>query len=527
LQEILRNRFYEGKQRVTVARPYVSAPSAWKTLWKSIDWQIVYEKVHRQQVGIAKAAQEGRWGKVNSLQGILVRSRCARLLAVRRVTTNKGKRTPGVDGVLWNTPRKKIEAAMSLSPNGYKPSPLKRTYVPKKNGKRRPLGIPTMKDRAVQALFKMALEPVAETLADRNSYGFRPRRSTADALSQCFIVLAKKDSPTWIWEADIEACFDNISHDWMLENIPMDKGILRKWLKAGYIEGNVLYPTEKGTPQGGLISPVLANMVLDGLEETARNAVPKRIVRRSTRSKVHVIRYADDFLITAHSRELLEEKIIPAVVAFLKERGLNISAEKSKITDIKTGFKFLGASIRKYGTAGKFLIRPSKDNLLSFIEETREYIRSHLWLKTEHLIHQLNSRIRGWTNYFRPLCSSRAFRKLDSEIFNALWIWARRRHDSKGHRWVAKRYFHTHRKGLWVFFAPSKDKAGRPCRLKLVKASCTTIRRHVKIRAGANVFNPDHADYFAVRRQDQRRARQADYKRRKQWEREEAWEHAA
>ena len=497
---------------MTMAMPDVSAPPGWRTDWTSIDWKIVRAKVMRLQVRIAEAVREERWGTVGVLQRILVRSRLARLLAVRRVTTNKGKRTPGVDGVIWNTPRKKMRAASELNRRGYNPLPLRRTYVPKRSGKRRPLGIPTFKDRAMQALYKLALEPVAETLADRNSYGFRLSRSTADALGQCFILLAKMVSPAWIWEADIAACFDNFDHDWMLKNIPMDKSMLRKWLKAGYMESGTLYPTEKGTPQGGLISPVLANMVLDGLEDVSRNAVPDRVKRRSTRSKINVVRYADDSITTAHSKELLEDRVIPAVVHFLDERGLKISEEKSKITHITEGFEFLGAHIRKYGK-GKFLMKPSKANVQDFLEGIRSYIRDHPCMKTAHLIHQLNSRIRGWANYFRPLVSSRTFRYVDSCFITFLWRWARRRHRRKGARWVHSRYFRELPDGSRPFSATTRATTGQRRNVVLLHASSLTIRRHVKVQSEANPFDPKYDEYYRERKARQRRDRRQDFRR--------------
>ena len=228
---------------------------------------------------------------------------------------------------------------------------MQRWGVPKKNGKRRPLGIPTQRDRAMQALHLLGLEPVAETQADRNAYGFRPKRSTADAIGRCFTVLARKPGAQWILEGDIKACFDRISHSWLLDHIPMDKRVLRKWLAAGYMEEGILYPTEAGTPQGGIASPSLANMALDGLEEVAVKAVPRG-------QKVHVVKYADDFIITGASKEVLEEKVKPAVETFLWERGMELSVEKTHITHINDGFDFLGFNVRKY--AGKLLIKPAK-----------------------------------------------------------------------------------------------------------------------------------------------------------------------
>lgn len=273
-------------------RPAVGAPPDGVEDWNSIDWKTTIQAVERLQVRIAKATREQRWGVVRSLQRILVRSLPAKRLAVRRVTSNRGKSTPGIDGVVWNTPRRKMQAVESLTRRGYQPMPLRRVYIPKSNGRRRPLGMPTMKDRAMQALHLLALEPVAETLADPNSYGFRRMRSIKDAHAQCFIALAKRNAAQWVFDADIEACFDHINHEWLLDHVPMDKSILRKWLKAGYMEGSALHATEEGTPQGGIISPVLCNLALDGLEKCASTAV--RRGKKTSRPRVNVIRYADD-----------------------------------------------------------------------------------------------------------------------------------------------------------------------------------------------------------------------------------------
>ena len=280
------------EQKEALVRPDAGAIPTWLKSWDSIQWNQLRRQVRRLQVRIAKAAKEERWGKVAFLQHVLTRSIAARLLAVFRVASNKGKRTPGIDKVIWRSSRQKMQAVWSLNRRGYKPQPLRRIYIPKRNGKRRPLGIPTMRDRAMQALYLQALEPVAETRADPNSYGFRPRRSIADALGQCFIALAKENSPRVILEGDIQSCFDQISHEWMLDNIPMDRKILEKWLKTGYMEGGRLYPTEEGTPQGGVISPVLANLVLDGLETVALQADSHR--QGNFRPKINVVRYADD-----------------------------------------------------------------------------------------------------------------------------------------------------------------------------------------------------------------------------------------
>ena len=258
------------------------APSHVELVWLRTEWHHIEKDVRRLQVRIAKATQEGRWGKVKALQHLLTRSYYGKMLAVKRVTENRGKRTPGIDGKIWSTPAAKLKGALALRHRGYQPQPLRRIYIPKSNGKKRPLGIPTMRDRAMQSLWKLALEPVAETQADPNSYGFRPERSAADAIAHCFNALAKRTSATWVLEGDIRGCFDNISHDWLLRNITMDKVVLRKWLEAGYVEKGTLFATEAGTPQGGIISPVLANLTLDGLEQAVNISVsPKDTPRRS------------------------------------------------------------------------------------------------------------------------------------------------------------------------------------------------------------------------------------------------------
>ncbi len=284
---------------MTATKRSAGAPTSKYRKWNSINWKEVNIFVRRLQMRISKAVKEKKYGKVQSLQWLLTKSYYAKLLAVKRVTSNKGKRTAGVDGVKWSTSKDKIKAVITLKRKGYNPKPLRRIYIPKRNGKKRPLSIPSMTDRAMQALYKFALEPIAETNADPNSYGFRQYRRCADAIGQCYISLAKRYSPVWILEADIKACFDEISHPWMLDNIPMDKVILRKWLKCGFEEGGNLYPSGKGTPQGGVASPTLANMVLDGLEAAIKASAPKRVHGR-IRSKINVIRYADDCVPRAH-----------------------------------------------------------------------------------------------------------------------------------------------------------------------------------------------------------------------------------
>jgi RNA-directed DNA polymerase len=465
------------------------------TDWHAIDWQNVNHQVRRLQARIVKATKEKRWGKVKALQRLLTHSFSGKALAVRRVTENQGKNTPGVDKVTWNTPHKKINAIYSLRQRDYHPQPLRRIYIPKKNGKRRPLGIPVMKCRSMQALYLLALDPVAETLADPNSYGFRPGRSTADAIEQCFKVLGKRASPQWILEGDIKGCFDAISHAWLLTHIPMEKAMLKKWLKAGYMEQHILHPTEAGTPQGGTISPVLANMTLDGLERIV-NEIARPTTRKGRNAKLHLIRYADDFLISSSSKELLEQEVKPAVETFLRERGLTLSPEKTLITHIEDGFDFLGQHVRKYktGKRHKLLIKPAKKNVAAFLEKVRDLVKANKPLPAGKLIAKLNPIIRGWVNYHRHVVSKKAFSSVDEAIYHTLKRWINRRHPHKSDAWKAKKYFKTCGGDNWVFFGKEGEQTWH-----LTRADNVPITRHVKIRGEANPYDPEWESYFEKR----------------------------
>lgn len=473
--------------------------------WNAINWTKAEDYVKKLQKRIVKAQKAGHYHKVQTLQWLLTHSFYAKALAVKRVTSNQGKKTPGVDHELWLTPQAKLNAINSLKRRGYKPSPLRRIYIPKKNGKMRPLSIPTMKDRAMQTLYNYALQPIAETTADPNSYGFRVSRGTHDAIEQCFTDLNKGKSPKWILEGDIKGCFDHISHDWLMRNIPMDKVMLAKWLKSGFVEMRKLFPTVEGTPQGGTISPTLMNMTLDGLERKLRESFPvrKKINGKTHFYEVNFVRYADDFIITGESRELLQEKVLPIVRDFMHERGLQLSEEKTVITHIDEGFNFLGQNIRKYN--GKLLIKPSKSSIKTFLAKVRKIIKDSKQATQEQLIRRLNPVIRGWVNYHRFVVSSEVFGFVDYQIFKCLWQWAKRRHNHKAHGWVAKKYWHHIKNRVWTFAAvlnPGNSMVSANY-LPLVYATNTKIIRFHKIVAEANPFDDRWSGYYEEREGEQ------------------------
>jgi len=447
--------------------------------WHSIDWSKVNRNVRRLQVRIAKAWREGKRRLARALQFILTRSLCGKALAVRRVTENKGKRTPGVDGEIWDTPEKKAKGIQSLRRKGYRAKPLRRVYIPKSKTKKRPLGIPIMRDRAMQALHKLAVDPIAEQTADPNSYGFREGRCTADAMEQIFNCLRHPKAAIYVLEADIKGCFDHIQHKWLMEHVPMDKGILNQWLKAGFIDRNIFHPTEEGTPQGGICSPVLANLALDGLEASIWADLSKTTMEKN---KLHFVRYADDFIETASSREFLEQTSIPRIREHLKERGLELSEEKTMITKVQEGFDFLGQNVRKYRD-GKLIIKPSEKSVKTFLSRIREIIHKSPQTKPAHLLFRINPIIRGWVSYHKHVVSKRIFQRLDYEITKSLWRWARRRHPHKTAKWVKSKYFYLNEQGRdWCFFG---RKDGRE--VNLFRASSVAIQRHVKIKGEANL----------------------------------------
>ncbi len=469
--------------------------------WHGINWAACQRRVRSLQRRIVQAVQAGAWRKVKRLSYRLVGSFAARALAVKRVTENQGKKTPGMDGELWDTPEKKVAGVERIGQwRGYRPVPLKRIYIPKKNGKRRPLSIPALVDRARQSLWLQALQPIAETQADHNSYGFRPKRRCADAIDQCFKVLRLKNSATWILEGDIEGFFDHIRFSWLETHIPMNRRVLSKWLRSGFIERGTLYPTDAGVPQGGTISPAISNQVLDGLEAVIHGSARYRRVHR-----INYIRWADDFIVTAKSREILEEVILPRINAFLAERGVRLSPRKTLITPIEQGFDFLGQTIRKYprpnGKPAKLQITPSKASLDAVKAKIKALCKQAAGAPPGQLIDKLNPVLRGWANYHRHVICGEAFGQLDNYVWRRMYRWAKRRHPNKTGRWIAERYF-PHRKGeSWRFTDPKTGK-------QLIRVQETVkAQRHLKIKGEANPFDREWDEYF--QRRDRQLALQA------------------
>ena len=365
----------------------------------------------------------------------------------------------------------------------------------------RPLGIPTMRDRAMQALHLLALDPVLETVSDPNSYGFRKNRCTADAMSQIFLQTCRKVSAEWVLDADIEGFFDNINHDWMINNICMDKSILRKWLKAGVVDRKQLLATTAGTPQGGIISPALANWTLNGLEtELIAHLGAKFGKSKIPKLKIGIVRYADDFVVTGASKELLETEVRPWVETFLAQRGLRLSTAKTKIVHIDEGFDFLGWNFRKY--SGKLLIKPSKKNVNTFYEKLRNVVSDNLGAKQVNLIGLLNPMLRGWSQYHSPVVAKETFSRLESLLFWRLMRWAKRRHPTKNADWIRRKYWRAVENRNWVFAADTLTKDGNKGVMEMYSLGSTPIERHKKIKGVYNPYDPELEQYGETLRQE-------------------------
>jgi RNA-directed DNA polymerase len=483
--------------------------------WSDVDWAATKAAVRRIQDRIFRAARAGDGAKVKNLQKLLVRSRSAKMLAIRQVTQqNAGRHTPGIDGVVCKTPKDRVTLLESgLELKGYKPKPVRRVYIPKANGKLRPLGIPTVKDRVMQAVVKLALEPEWEPRFEANSYGFRPGRCTMDAIEAISMALGKKGSSRWILDADISGCFDNIAHGPLLAKLPTFTRTIEGWLKAGSIELGDWRESGAGTPQGGIASPLLANIALDGLERlfeaTTKTGKPIKPSRKKGSNRgVILIRYADDFVVVAPSKEALEEYVIPKVEAFLAERGLSLSQEKTRVTTIDDGFSFLGFKARKFRD-GKLLIRPDKAKVLAHLRAIKTYLDANKQTPAGAVVRELTPVIRGWSTYYRHACSAETFSYADHRIWRMLWQWAKRRHPKKSAAWVKVRYFRRTKTRGWNF-----ADAVVPGAFMLPRYYDTKITCHTKVKGTASPLDPDARPYWEARRRERLEAR--TYSKRRQ-----------
>ena len=472
--------------------------------WNLVDWKKANEQVNNLRKRIYRACAEGDIKKVRNLQKLMIKSTANKLLAIRRVTQiNRGKRTPGIDKIIVDSDVKRWDIFNKLSDMSTPEStPIKRVYISKKNGKLRPLGLPTIIDRCRQALVKSALEPYWEAIFESSSYGFRPGRSAHDAIERIFSIANPRCKRVWVLDADIKGAFDNIDHKYLLSRIGgfPAKNWIAKWLTSGVMEQNQLQATISGTPQGGIISPLLANIAFHGMEDVLGITHHEKGGVK-TESEYNLVKYADDFVVFSKSEDTIN-KAKSLIVTWLKERGLELSEEKTKISNIKEGFDFLGFNIRQYETAYKkrkkvLLIKPSKSSVLSFKKQMTIEWKKMLGEKTENIIHKLNPKIIGWANYFCIGTSKETFSKLDHWMYIRQKRYAERRHLKEGQRCLKNRYWGTikGRSDQWVFMDKKADRE-----TYMWKLSWTKIRRHIIVKNQASPDNPKYSKYWEVRR---------------------------
>lgn len=373
--------------------------------WEEIDFAKAKKHIIRLQKRIAVEYSRSRFDVVEALQHKMIHSFYAKAYAVKTVTSNRGKYTAGVDNVICKTSEDKYRMIEKLKRRGYKALPLKRIYIPKPNGDKRPLSIPTIKDRALQTVYKFALEPIAELTADECSFGFRLNRSAKDAIIRCYDILSENPHYEYVIKVDIKSCFDNISHKWILDNIPIDKEMLNKFIKCGYVYKGKYYQINKGVPQGGCLSTVICNMTLDGLEKLFSDEIG---------NSVRLVRYADDILIFGTSIGFLVQSVFPLLNRFLSERGLWISKEKTKICRINNGFSFLGYEIRLQNK--NIIIVPTKKSVILLKNRISEILKGDFTDSYKNTYDKLNYLLRGWFNYYFGVVSEHTLLGVEYDI---------------------------------------------------------------------------------------------------------------
>lgn len=474
-----------------------------QTDWNAIDWRQAEKTVRNLRQRIFRATQEGDMKKVRSLQKLMLKSYSNRLVSVRRVTqVSTGKNTPGVDKMVIKTPAARGELVDFIARyTTWKAQPAKRVYIPKANGKQRPLGIPVIIDRCIQAMVKNALEPSWEGRFEGSSYGFRPGRSCHDAIEKIYGLARPNKTKKWVLDADIKGAFDNIGHEYLLKTIGQVPGreLIKQWLKAGYMEQEEFHAPEAGTPQGGVISPLLANIALHGMEEALGVKYDKRgqIV-----SKRAIVRYADDFVVFCETQEDAEQAK-QTLSLWLETRGLTLSAEKTKVIHLSEGFDFLGFNIRHYKSTltksgWKVLIKPSKKSVQKLQEKLREEWRKLQGSSNvQGILKRLNPSIRGWANYFRTAVASHTFYSLDHWMWQRQVRYTKRKHPNKPWYWKKSRYWgklNPASEDTWVF---GDKETGR----YLLKFGWFKIERHILVKGTASPDNPQLREYWKGRDQ--------------------------
>jgi RNA-directed DNA polymerase len=479
-------------------------PKTGDTDWHAIEWPQTYARVKNLRQRIFKARANGDWKKVRGLQKLMLRSRANLLVSVRKsAQINRGKNTPGVDRFIALTPEGRGMLVDQLSNlKRWEPLPANRVYIPKSNGKKRPLGIPSMIDRCQQAMVKNALEPAWEAVFEETSYGFRPGRSVHDAIERIYLATKSGSTRTWVLDADIKGCFDAINHTALLDTLGSfpAKRMIKKWLKAGYVEDGVFFKTDQGTPQGGIISPLLANIALHGMEQAV--GVKYRTGASSNTVKHYapvLVRYADDFVVLCHTKESALE-IKAKVADFLAMRGLELSEEKTSIRSVYEGFDFLGFNIRAYPvkdrkSGHKTLIKPSKEKVKAFRRKVGELFHSQNGQSAASLIRTLNPVIRGWCNFYRYSVAARCFQDVESYLHKRQKRWCKRNHGRKSKKWYMRRYFRRHDMCStygYTFCDPASP-------AYMLHTSSFKIERWTKVRHGHVPDNPDQQDYWQKR----------------------------
>jgi RNA-directed DNA polymerase len=498
----------------------VNGPEDVAVSWDAIDWPVHEQNVARLRRRIFQATRNGDWAQVRSLQKLMLGSWSNTLLSVRQVTQrNAGRRTAGIDGETALSGEARVDVAVRVhrSRSSWEPVPVRRVYIPRANGKRRPLGIPVIMDRCHQARVRNALEPEWEARFEPRSYGFRPGRSCADAIGSLYLTLkGPRAQRVWILDADLSAAFDNIGHAALIDRLGAfpARELIIGWLRAGVMEDGRFAPTEQGSPQGGVISPLLMNVALHGLEEAAGVRYRTNGVEagRTVAGAPVLVRYADDMVACCYS-ELQAQQVKARLAAWLAPRGLSFNEDKTRIVHVESGggFDFLGFNVRRYQQHGsrpaKLLIKPSQDAVRRIRKRLAEEVRGMRGSNARAVIARLTPIIRGWAAYYRGVVSSKVFASLDHYVWRLTYRWACHIHPGKPKRWIARRYFgrfNRFRNDRWVF--GDRDHRHGADVPYLAKFAWTNIVRHPLVTAGASPDDPELRDYWTARRRKVRPA---------------------